>query len=76
MYGQYEKLMKELENEDVASFKNFMRVDPALFSELLEKVGPLIEKEDTFWRKALEPGLKLAITLRYIATGNSYMSLQ
>ena len=33
-------------------------------------------KKDSFCRKALEPGLKLAITLRYLATGNSYRSLQ
>ena len=65
--GQYE--------EYPISFKNFMRMDPAMFKELLARVGSRIEKEDTFWRRALDPGLKLVITLRYLATGNSYRSL-
>ena len=76
LYGQYEKLLQEMRQEDVGSFRNFLRVEPGLFQELLERVGPLIEKKDTFWRKALEPGLKLAITLRFLATGNSYRTLQ
>jgi hypothetical protein len=76
LYGQYEKLMAELTAEDVTGFKNFMRMEPDLFHEVLARVGPRITKQDTFWRRALEPGLKLAITLRYLGTGNSYMSLQ
>ena len=75
LLGQYERLMTELSNEDAASFKNFVRISPAMFRELLARVGPRIAKKDTRLRKALDPGLKLAITLRYLATGDSYKSL-
>jgi len=46
-------------------------MDPAAFREILARVAPRTKKKDTLWRKALEPGLKLAITLCYLATGNS-----
>ena len=75
-YGQYEKLLFELQSEDARGFKNFVRVDHQLFQELIDRVGPRLEKRDSFMRKALEPGLRLAITLRYLATGDSYTSLQ
>lgn len=75
-YGQYECLMAELAREDRPGFQNFQRVDPDLFQELLARVGPRIQRQDTYMRKALDPGLRLAITLRYLATGDSYMSLQ
>jgi len=65
MYGQYEKLMHELTTEDQTSFNNFLRVDPDIFMKLLHRVGPRIEKHDTFFRKALPPGLKLAVTLQF-----------
>jgi len=71
MHGQYEKLMHELTTEDQSGFKNFLRMDPDIFIELLHRVGPRIEKQDTFFRKALPPGLKLAVILRYLATGDS-----
>lgn len=44
-----------------------------MFKELVARVRPGIEK-NTFWRKALSPGLRLAITLRYLATGDSCRS--
>ncbi len=99
LYGQYERLMGELELEDPAVSKNFVRVEPAIFRELLNRLGlaiskkdtfyrkalhpaifrellnrlgPAISKKDTFYRKALHPGLRLAITLRFLATGDIY----
>ena len=47
-----------------------------MFDDLFERITPFIEKEDTNYRKALEPGMKLAITLRYLATGASDTTLQ
>jgi hypothetical protein len=76
LYGQYEQLMSELAREDIEGFKNFQRVDPDLFQELLAKVGPHIQRQSTNMRIPLEPGIRLAITLRYLATGNSYKSLE
>jgi len=60
MYGQYEKLVHGLTTEDQTNFKNFLRVDLDIFMELLHRVGPRIQKQDTFFRKALPPGLKFA----------------
>lgn len=42
---------------------------------LLEKVGPSITKKTTFMREPVSPEVKLAITLRFLATGESYESL-
>lgn len=67
--------MKELENEDECLFKNFLRVDPNMFRELVDRLNARLQKHDTWFRKALEPGLKLAITLRYLATEESHKSL-
>ena len=65
MYGMYEKLMGELEREDVVGFRNLIRMEPHRFYELLQRIGDRITKQNTWYRKSLEPGLKLAITLRY-----------
>ena len=63
MYGQYEKLLAELAAEDAKGFQNYTRISPDLFKELLERVGPRLTKTDTFMRKALESGHRLAIRL-------------
>ena len=75
LYGQYEKLCEELKIEDSHSFKNFLRVDANIVRDVLGRVEPRIEKQDTFWRKPLSLGLRLTITLRYLATGDSYKGL-
>ena len=68
-FGFYGLLMTELEAESEADFNNLLRMEPAMFRELFERVAPRITKQDTNYKKVLEPGLKLAITLRHLAAG-------
>jgi len=74
-YGWYENLMKHLREGDVKSFKNFLRIDTEMFNQMVEDLTPRLQKKATNFRKPLPPGLKLAITLRYLTTGDSYKSL-
>ncbi|XP_034033540.1 uncharacterized protein LOC117516795 [Thalassophryne amazonica] len=74
-YGMYEKLMKHLGAGDIKSFSNFVGTDPEMFNQILEDLTLRLQKKTTNCRKPLSPGLKLAITLRYLATGDSYKSL-
>ncbi|KAK2555533.1 Protein ANTAGONIST OF LIKE HETEROCHROMATIN PROTEIN 1 [Acropora cervicornis] len=45
------------------------------FIELLSVIGPLVPKQDTPMRMSTPPGERLALTLRYLATGESFQSL-
>ena len=49
---------------------------PDMFDKLLNRVGPRFTKEDTRYRKALELGLKLAVSIRHLAFGNKYSTTQ
>ena len=67
--------MKEMERESQGDFTNYMRMEPRMFHELLHRLSPRLTKQDTNYRRAHEPGLKLVITLRYMTTGDSYHRL-
>jgi len=75
-FGVYRQLMQELRLEDEGAFFNCMRMEPTMFDVLLQRVGPRITKANTNCRESLEPGFKLAVTLRYLATGEKYPALQ
>ena len=60
-HGMYHKLMVELRNEDPRAFQHFMRMPPAMFDELVQRLTPRLTKQDTNYRASLEPGLKVAI---------------
>ena len=74
-HSMYYTLHPHLEDRDPRAFLRLTRFSPEMWHELLQRVGPMIQKEDTQMRLALEPGLKLAVTLRYLATGESFRSL-
>ena len=42
---------------------------------LKERLAPRLAKRRTNWREPLSVGLKIAITLRYLATDETYISL-
>ena len=67
--------MDQLLNSDLYSYRNFVRLSPELFRELLERLGPVIQKQKTRFRQPLPAGLKIGITLRYLVMGDSYKSL-
>ena len=74
--GLNDRLMVELRNEDHRSFQNFMRMPSAMFDEIVERLTPRITKQTTNWRTPLEPGLKVALTLRHLASGAKYKDMQ
>ena len=67
--------MEELRIHDRARFRNYTRLSPEMFDEVLERLTPRLQRQDTKFRKAIPPGLKLAVFLRYLATGASYAEL-
>ncbi|KAL5019833.1 hypothetical protein ScPMuIL_002725 [Solemya velum] len=76
LFGQYDQLLHELNREDASGYyRNFLRVDADLFGEILDRITPAIRKSSTSFREPLEPGLKLAVTLRHLATGSTYADL-
>ena len=67
--GAYNCLMQELIIEDPIVMRNFLRMDQMDMEELLNLVGGAITKKDTRMRLALPVKEKLALTLRFLASG-------
>lgn len=71
-----EHLLLDMTFEGGDSFQNFTRMSTDDFELLLTMVTPLIEKRDTNFRCAISARERLVVTLRYLASGDSYTSLQ
>ena len=72
----YRTLLDELITTDIPGYRTFTRMEPAFFYLIEERITPRLRKSITNFRKQLEVGLKLAVTLRHLSTGESYTSLQ
>lgn len=53
----------------------FLRMTPEDFEFLLSRIAPRIEKKDTHLRKAISPAERFVLTLRFLASGDSYEDL-
>lgn len=67
--NRLEELLTELTGE------YFVHMSSSDFEYLLQKISPIIQKQDTQWRDSIPANIRLAVTLRFLATGDSYPTL-
>lgn len=72
--GEYHNLLQELRLQDAESHFRYLRMSKETFDQLLTRVKPLLTRRRKYSRE-ISPAQRLAITLRYLATGNSQISL-
>ena len=57
-------------------FHNYFRMNKERCNTLLEMMRPHIAKRNTVMRESISVNERLAMTLRYLATGRSFTDLQ
>jgi hypothetical protein len=74
--GAYNNIIQELRLDDQENYRRYLRMNTETFEELVRLVTPMIKKKSTRLRKPISVEEKLACTLRLLATGESFSSLQ
>jgi hypothetical protein len=70
-------LLADLKFQSVSGLhETFTRISPSVYVFLIHWIGEKISKKDTAFRKATYVQESLALTLRFSASGDSYVSLQ
>lgn len=70
------KLLLELRANEPELYRNCVRMTVDQFDHLLGLVTPFIQKEDTNMRMSIPASDRLILTLRFLATGDNFRSLQ
>ena len=73
--GTYHNIMADLYATDIPVFTNYMRMTPEFFEMIKTRLDPRLARQATNYRAPISVGEKLALTIRYLATGESYTSL-
>ncbi|XDV15962.1 hypothetical protein PO909_015873, partial [Leuciscus waleckii] len=72
--GDFYHLVEEL-RLDSQRHHQYFRMSAEKMDELLSIIGPEITRQNTNYRSAIEPKQRLAVGLRYLASGDSLISL-
>ena len=67
-FGDYTRLVRQIRANDQDAYRNFCRMAPEDFDELLAAVRPALVHQDTNCRRPISPEGRLAVTLRFLAT--------
>ncbi|XP_053982794.1 uncharacterized protein LOC128878533 [Hylaeus volcanicus] len=68
-------LLDQLQMENGSGFRNFSRMTRSDFEFLTNSIGAKIARKDTFFRQSISITDRLLITLRFLATRDSFQSL-
>ena len=74
-HGFYAQLLSELKLEEPSIYKNYLRMTAENFDEILSLIKDDISKKNTVMRDSVSAEIQLTITIRFLATGNSYKDL-
>jgi len=70
-------LLREIsETHAESDYKNYYRMNEQLFIELLIKITPYLTRKDTVMRDSLWVEERLALTLRFLATGRAFEDMK
>lgn len=69
-------LLREISLSDSTDYCNYFRMDIHTFHTLKDMLEPLLRRQDTNMRAAISVEDKLAVTLRYLATGRNFEDLK
>jgi len=72
--GSSVTILRELQEENETLFRNYVRMDINSFYILVSKVEGYIQRQETNMRQSISACVE--VTLRYLATGCCYTSLQ
>ncbi|KAF0294198.1 Protein ALP1-like [Amphibalanus amphitrite] len=73
--GEFYHLVQELRLLDPDRHQTYFRMSRDSFDLILSKIGPMITRQHTNFREPIEPAQRLAITLRYLASGMEFAAL-
>ena len=72
-HGEFHRLVQEL-RLDEGRFQRYSRLDREQFDSLLSKIGSLITRQHTNFRRPIPPAERVAICLRFLATGHTSLT--
>ncbi|KAM3918743.1 uncharacterized protein RB166_013520 isoform 2-T2 [Leptodactylus fuscus] len=72
--GVYSSLYGELRQHS-EKFHDYLRMSIPSFDELLRRLSTRLQRQDTHLRRSVTPEERLVVTLRYLATGESFSSM-
>ncbi len=75
-WGSYYTRFRHMKMHEPVLFKQYLRVDPETFDDILGRLLPNLTRPSTNFRCTIEPDQRLMVALRYYAAGPTYRGLR
>lgn len=69
-------LLAELAANEPNDYKNYLKMTENCFEDILRRISPAIEKQNTSMKEAISCKERLAATLQFLVSGRSYENLK